>query len=382
MSGPTLLLKMVLAFCLLASAASALQAQEKIKWRTDYNAARKEAEAKNLPLLIDFITYSCIYCDKMDNTTFVDPRVIGTSNERFVPLKINHATDKTLGEHLNISLFPTIVVASPDGRVIDKKVGYQDGDAMSELLQRTLASLTPTDAMQDKYAAAIKYEAAGDYGRAISNLRDILDGKPRPISKNAQELLLRIGKRAEDRLSLAKEMQNKGQSAAALEEYAEVARSFPGIPAESEAKDQINRLAQAKPDLTGALRTKKARDLMNQAKQFYKSEDYIPCVYFCDKIVQNYGDLPEGPEAHALAGTIKNNREWMQRATGVMTDHLGGMLLALADNHLKAGEVRLAQQFLQRVITQFPGTRLAESAQIRLNQLQGTVPIRADVARP
>jgi TolA-binding protein len=48
------------------------------------------------------------------------------------------------------------------------------------------------------------------------------------------------------------------------------------------------------------------------------------------------------------------------------------MYLLLAESWLKRGQPQQAKHWLERVIRAFPGTRQAESAQIRLEQLQGT----------
>ena len=80
--------KLMLACSLLAVVSSGGHAQETtVKWRTDYNAARKEAEAKNLPLLIEFVQPGCPPCDRMEQYTFRDPRILSTLNEKFVPLR-------------------------------------------------------------------------------------------------------------------------------------------------------------------------------------------------------------------------------------------------------------------------------------------------------
>jgi TolA-binding protein len=59
-----------------------------------------------------------------------------------------------------------------------------------------------------------------------------------------------------------------------------------------------------------------------------------------------------------------------------MSDRLGGLYLSLADSLLKRGQPQRAEFYLQRVIQAFPGSRQAESAQIRLTQLQGVQPKR------
>src|SRR5206468_7543564 len=115
------------------------QAQE-VKWRRDYNAARKEAEAKKLPLVIDFGTDHCMWCDRLDQSTFRDPVVIGLMNERFIPLKINADREPTLAQMLQITSYPTIVIGGPDGTIIGTVVGYKEATEFHGILQRALAS--------------------------------------------------------------------------------------------------------------------------------------------------------------------------------------------------------------------------------------------------
>src|SRR5437879_1916084 len=83
--------RVVLVCSVRAMASSSVCAQEAagIKWRSDYIAARKESEAKNLPMLIDVWKYACPPCERMDQTTFRDPRIVGAVNEKFIPLRIN-----------------------------------------------------------------------------------------------------------------------------------------------------------------------------------------------------------------------------------------------------------------------------------------------------
>jgi thioredoxin-like negative regulator of GroEL len=374
--------KLMLACSLLAVAASAAQAQEAgVKWRTDYHAARKEAEAKKLPLLIDFWRPACPPCEKMEHYTFRDPRILSALNEKFIPLKINGLEDTQLAGHLQINAFPTIVLASPDGRIAgDPLVGFKEADVLHDHLQRLITSLTPSDTMKRDYDNALKWEAGGEYTRAIAALRDILDGeKGRPLQKNAQELLQKIEKRAQMQLARAKELQGNGQTAEALEILTDTLRQYPGLQASKNASDMIGKLVQENAQLKIAQRNKRALELLTQARDFYNSKDYIPCLDRCEILLANYGDLPEGQQAFALAAEIKNNPEWLQNAADVMTDRLGGLYLALADSYLKRGEVRRAEFYLKRVVQAFPGSRLAESAQIRLNQLQATTPLRTDV---
>ncbi|MBM3993703.1 MAG: DUF255 domain-containing protein [Planctomycetes bacterium] len=365
---------------LLAALAPSAPCQEAgaINWRTDYNAARKEAEAKKLPLLIDFWRPACPPCERMEQTTFRDPRIMTALTNKFIPLKINGLESSELASFLKINSFPTVVLATPEGRIVsDPMIGYHDADFLHDKLQAVIASLTPSDTMKRDFENALKWDAAGDFTRAISAVRTILDNeKARTLHKDATDLLQRIEKRAEIQLTRARELKDKGQIAESLEVLTEAQRLFAGLQASKDAGEMIIKIAQSNSQLKAEQRSRRALELLGQARDFYKTKDYIPCLDRCEVILGNYGDLPEGQQAFALAAEIKNNPEWLQNAADVMTDRLGGLYLALADSYLKRGEVKKAEFYLKRVVQAFPGSRLAESAQIRLAQLQSTSPVR------
>jgi thiol-disulfide isomerase/thioredoxin len=367
--------KLVLACALFAVASSTASAQDAVKWRTNYAEARKEAETKNLPVFIDFVRPDCFPCQKMDQQTFRDPRVVRTLNEKFIPIRINSADEPQLAAQLQISRFPTLVLADPDGRNRQDEVGFKEPELLQPMLDRVITRLTPTDAMQKDFANAQTWESAGEYSRAVSTLRTILaDDKGRPVQKSAQALLEKIEKQAAAKIAHAKELQSKGQIAEALEALNDTQKQFSGLQASKDAIELIGQIERANVEVRNSQRNKRVQDLLTQAHDFYKTKDYIPCLDRCEIILANYGDLPEGQKAFMLASQIKNNTEWMQNATDVTADRLASMYLALADSYLKHAETRKAEAYLQKVIQMFPATRFAESAQIRLTQLQAAMP--------
>ena len=101
----------------LALAVSAGRASaDEIRWRHDYNTARKEAEEKNRPLMIDFGTEHCFWCKRLDATTFQEPSVVSLLNEQYIPVKIDAEREAALAQTLHIASYPTIVFGAPDGR--------------------------------------------------------------------------------------------------------------------------------------------------------------------------------------------------------------------------------------------------------------------------
>jgi thioredoxin-like negative regulator of GroEL len=350
-----------------------------VKWRGDYSHARREALEKGLPLVIDFGTKSCRYCVLLDQTTFRDPKVVGVMNERFVPLKIDADVDVKLASDLRISSYPTIVLASPDGTIVSTVVGYKDSGDFHEVLQRALATVASPDWMQRDLQLAAQCIQKGQYARAVSTLKSIAEeGKGRPVQGSAEKLLAQLEQLAGQRLVRAREMQARGQVPEAVETVTETIRLFPGLDATKEAADLLSRLVQNS-EIRQQQRSKRARELLAQATDFYKNREHVPCLDRCEVLVGSYGDLEEGQEASGILGEIKNNPEWLQSAADVMSDRLGALYLSLADALLKKAQPQQAETYLQRVIQAFPGSRQAESAQIRLSQLQGVPARKADI---
>ncbi len=376
MSYPLLPWKAVLTCCLFALAATAAKAQEPaaINWRTNYKSAREESEKKNLPLFIYVTKPACIYCDRMRAGPFRDQRILAYLGDRVIPLEVNLADQPALVEKLGVKLFPTMILANPDGQY-ESLEGYREADILHEKITRVLASLKPNEVVSRDFQNAQNWEAGGEYARAIAALRNILDdNKARPLQKNAQDLLNKIEKRAEDRLGQAKDLQAKGKLIEALEALTDVQQRYAGLKAAADAGELAAALSQANRHLGGEMRHKRLRQLTAQAEDFYKSKAYVPCLYCCGVINREFGDLPEARRAYALAAEIKNNPQWMRGAADVMADQLGDMWLNLAESCVKGGQPKEAEFYLRRVVAVFPGSHLAESAQIRLNQLQAIMP--------
>jgi thioredoxin-like negative regulator of GroEL len=353
-----------------------------IRWRTDYAGALKEAQDKNLPLVIDFGTVNCYWCKKLEESTFRDPRIIQIMNERYIPLKIDGEKEPTLIQLLRITGYPTIILAAPDKRIVGTVEGFQEVEKFHEHLQRALVNMTPSDSMNRDLHNAVKWSAGGDYPRAIPLLRGLLDdAKAKPLHAQASKLWHELEEKAGERLARARDLHAKGQTADAIETLNETMRLFPGLETSKTAASTVATLIQ-QPDVRSEHRNKRARDLLVQAKDFYQSKDYIPCLDRCELLLSGYGDLPESQEANKLAVAIKGNPEWLQGACDTMSDRLGAMYLALADSLLKRGEPQRAEFYLQRTIQAFPGSRHAESAQIRMTQLQGLYPRKNDAQSP
>ena len=358
-----------------------------VKWRSDYHAARKEAQEKNLPLIIDFGTPGCFWCRKMDESTFRDPRIMTLMNERFIPLKIDAEREAHLTDVLRIENYPTFVAAASDGRIVDLQFrnrplraeerpylkGYQEAESFHDMLQRLSISLQAPDYLQKEMQLAAMKMQGGDYPTAIAGFRAILnDPKGRAIHQHVQKYLDAIEQKAMERVGEARDLHEKGQTSEAVAHLSDTVRYFPGVEAARQANDLLVRLKdQTSQEKSLALRSLRARELLAQAREFYKHRDLVPCLERCATLTRDYVDLPEGQDGIALMSEMKANPALLQQAADSLSDRLGDIYIALADSHLQKGQPQRAEYYLQRVVLACPGTRHAESAQVRLVQLQG-----------
>src|SRR5262245_57997076 len=113
----------LIAVVLLTSVAAEVRSQE-VAWRYDYARARQEATDKNLPLLVDVGAADCFWCKQLDGRTFKDPAVATLLNSQFISLKVDGERQKTLANALQVQSYPTLLVASPEGKILNVQVGY------------------------------------------------------------------------------------------------------------------------------------------------------------------------------------------------------------------------------------------------------------------
>jgi thioredoxin-like negative regulator of GroEL len=364
----------LLKFFLLAMAwvfAQSMATAQDVKWRYDYNAARREAEQKSMPLVVDIGTENCFWCNKLDAITFHDPTVAEVINSKFIPLKVDAHRNAALSDALRIQAFPTVVLAASDGKILATLEGYMEPIRFHEQLQRALVSVSNPEWMNRDYLEAGKAVAGSDYARAIALLKGVTeDGQNRPIQLKARQLLNELDQQAATRLARAKQYEDKGQTTEAMETLTELVRAYAGTQAASEGGELLTKIAD-KPEIKARQRTRRARDLLAQAKEDFRTHQYLRTLEHCETLVTNYPDLPEGAEAVQLASDIKSNPEWMKQACDSLSDRLGLLYLSLAETWIKKGQPKEAVICYERVIQTFPGSRQADTAQQRLAQLQG-----------
>jgi thioredoxin-related protein len=364
--------------CSLLSPAAA----QEVQWRTDYNQARKEAAAKNRPLVLDFGAERCLWCKKLDATTFRDERVIHVMNEHFISLKVDADREAGLTQALHIQSLPTLVIAAPDGKILGMLEGYMEADRLHAQLQGALAGLGNSDWITRDYQQAAQAITASDYARAIPLLKSLsLDDRNPAVQLKAKQVLRDVEEQASGMLARASQLEGKGETSEAIAVLSEVVRTFPGTQAATESGPLLASLT-AKSQILSHVRLRQARELLAQAREDYRTGQYLGCLDRCERLGTNFADLPEATEGLELAHAIKNNPEWLQQACETLSERLSGLYLVLAESCMRKNQPQQAAHYLERVMQAFPGTSQAETARLRLSTLQGQATWQAEFKKP
>lgn len=322
------------------STAPAQAPSAQVQWRNDYNAARREARERGRPLFLDIGSENCVWCVKLDATTFRDPAVIALLNEQMIPLKVDGTRERTLVEALRIQAYPTLVLADPDGKVFETVEGFVEATKLHQSLQRLLASVPAPAWMTRAYQEATTSLESADYGRAIEGLRKIVaDGRELPLQLRARGLLVSIEQQAAEGLTRLRDLAGTGHKLAALDALQSFARAFSGTQAATEGLELRKKLA-ASPAVKARQREREARDQIVAAREDFRAKRYLVCLDRCELVTKHYEDLPESAEAKELAGAIKDHPDRLREACDALAERLAAMQMLLAESVLKQGKTR------------------------------------------
>jgi thioredoxin-like negative regulator of GroEL len=354
-----------------ALAQPARPAAQPVTWWTDYNSARKEAQEKGLPLLVVVGTENCFYCRKLEAGPLKDPNLAPLLANGFVPLKVDAKQAPELAKALKVQLYPTTVLAGPDGKIHAFIEGYIEADRLAEQLKRTTTAVSTADWAARDFNEASKALAASDYGRAVTLLKGITkEAGDKPVGVKAKQLLAEVERAAAVKVAAAKQLDRRGQTAEAVDALAEAIRTYAGTQAAAEAATALADLND-KPDVLQNRRLRVARDMLAAARDDFRTGRLYDCMQKCEQLSLAYAELPEAKDASALLADIKGNPDRLAKACEQMNDRTAAMYLALAESWSQKGQSAEAAGCLKKVMALCPNTRHADLAQAELTKLQG-----------
>jgi hypothetical protein len=137
------ILGIAVAFLVAAVAASQAHASG-ILWRSRFDEAAQESAAQHKPMLVMVKGRWCGPCHKMLNQTFPDGGLASRISQHFVPVLIDADEQAALVKSLGIDALPTVVVISPERRVVGRMTGFQS----AAQLNAHLAAYAPREVRQ------------------------------------------------------------------------------------------------------------------------------------------------------------------------------------------------------------------------------------------
>jgi thiol:disulfide interchange protein DsbD len=105
-----------------------------IEWQDSFANGLAIAKKEKKPVMVDFYAEWCGWCKKLDKTTYLDQKVIGLS-KKFICVKVDTDKDQESPAKYGVRGLPTIVFFNSKGEVTKQAVGYQDGAALSAIME-------------------------------------------------------------------------------------------------------------------------------------------------------------------------------------------------------------------------------------------------------
>ena len=116
-----------------------------IAWQTDLADARKQAAARNAPILLYFTADWCGPCQRMRRTVYPRPDVKRLLQSHYVPVKIDMTGQPPgptrVARRFAVRGYPTFLILDADGQLLSRHVGYLDAGRLTRWLDGIRAML-------------------------------------------------------------------------------------------------------------------------------------------------------------------------------------------------------------------------------------------------
>ncbi len=107
-------------------------------WYDNFHEGWKESRRRGIPMVVFIASDHCIYCDAMKKDTWCDGAIMDQLRQSYVAIRLHRDRDSALLDRIVVPAFPTTLVASPEGKVISHRVGYQPPGEIRRLFAEAL----------------------------------------------------------------------------------------------------------------------------------------------------------------------------------------------------------------------------------------------------
>ena len=127
-----------------------------------FNEALIKAKESNKMVFVDCYTSWCGPCKKLASDVFPQKEVGDYINERFISVKydVEQEENKFIAKDFKINAYPTLLIVSPDGKLIDKIIGYHTAEKLIESIEYSFDRSKSLSGLKEKYQSNDKDKQA------------------------------------------------------------------------------------------------------------------------------------------------------------------------------------------------------------------------------
>lgn len=119
-----------------------------VSWEYDLERALDKAKSSGEPIMADFYTDWCHWCDKLDSDTYSDSRVDELSR-KFICVKIDADSNKAVASKYGVRGYPTVIFFDSNGKTIGRVGGYLPPEAFLKNMEAALEKAVPLETKGD-----------------------------------------------------------------------------------------------------------------------------------------------------------------------------------------------------------------------------------------
>jgi thiol:disulfide interchange protein len=116
----------------------------KLRWESSWDGAFRRARSENRVVMVEFYADWCVWCKRMESTTFIHPDVVSLLSSRAVPLRVDGEREgRVLAGRYGVQGYPTTVFLAADERELGRVPGYLDAPDFVQTTQGWLGGSRP-----------------------------------------------------------------------------------------------------------------------------------------------------------------------------------------------------------------------------------------------
>lgn len=110
-----------------------------LSWEESWDSAFARARTEDKPVLVSFEAEWCVWCKKLESTTFRDNAVMSLISDSMVALTLDvDNAGRDLSDQYGVESLPTVLVFSPDGTERGRINGYLPPVQFAEVVKGIL----------------------------------------------------------------------------------------------------------------------------------------------------------------------------------------------------------------------------------------------------